>query len=119
MSEKHKTTLNEINAAIADLQLPRTPDNLYQPIRYFLSIGGKRIRPVLCALTYNMFKKDVEQVIPAALAIELFHNFTLLHDDIMDNAPVRRGKKTVHEKWDTPSAILSCDAWLVKAYQQW
>lgn len=95
------------------------PDNpLHQPIRYILSLGGKRIRPALVLLSGKAFGADEGQLIRAALAVEIFHNFSLVHDDIMDKAPLRRGKTTVHEKWDSNAAILSGDAMLIEAYKQ-
>lgn len=95
-----------------------TPQGLYDPIKYIISIGGKRIRPVLCLSATALFNKErLEDSIPAALALETFHNFTLLHDDIMDNSPLRRNKPTVHEKWNNNSAILSGDAMLIEAYK--
>ncbi|MES2837330.1 MAG: polyprenyl synthetase family protein [Bacteroidota bacterium] len=94
------------------------PIELYEPIQYTLQLGGKRIRPVLVLLGCEMFGGNVKHAVPAALGIELFHNFTLLHDDIMDNAPLRRGKETVHEKWNSNIAILSGDTMFVKACQQ-
>jgi geranylgeranyl diphosphate synthase type II len=94
-----------------------SPANLYEPIGYTLDMGGKRLRPVLALLAYNMFRDDLEQVIPAALAIEIFHNFTLLHDDIMDKADVRRNQPTVHKKYSENVAILSGDAMSILAYQ--
>jgi len=93
------------------------PGNLYAPISYTLSLGGKRMRPVLLLMACELFKGAIEDAIPPALAIEIFHNFTLVHDDIMDNAPLRRNKPTVHSKWNDNTAILSGDAMLVKAYQ--
>lgn len=97
-------------------QLPS--DNLHSPIRYIMSLGGKRIRPSLVLLSANAFGGSVEKAMPAALAVEIFHNFTLVHDDIMDEAPLRRGKETVHQKWDTNTAILSGDAMVIEAYKQ-
>ena len=93
------------------------PDGLYAPIRYSLSAGGKRIRPVLMLLAYNMYKDDVDSIIENALGLETYHNFTLLHDDLMDKADVRRGNPTVHKKWDANTAILSGDAMLILAYK--
>lgn len=93
-------------------------NTLYKPIQYILQLGGKKIRPTLCLLSAELFGGKIQDAIPAAVAIELFHNFTLMHDDIMDNAPLRRGQKTVHEKWNKNAAILSGDAMLVKAYQE-
>lgn len=94
------------------------PENLYAPIDYILSLGGKSMRPTLLLLAYEvMAGKNLAKALPAAYAIELFHNFSLMHDDIMDNSPIRRGKKTVHLKWNTNTAILSGDALLVYSYQ--
>ncbi|CAI8168439.1 MAG: (2E,6E)-farnesyl diphosphate synthase [Polaribacter sp. SA4-10] len=93
------------------------PKNLYQPIDYILQLGGKRIRPVLTLMASDIFSGDFKKAMPAALAIEVFHNFTLVHDDIMDDAPLRRGKATVHEKWNINTGILSGDAMLILAYQ--
>ncbi len=93
------------------------PKNLYEPIDYILKLGGKRIRPVLTLMAADIFSGDFKKALPAALAVEVFHNFTLVHDDIMDAAPLRRGKATVHEKWDTNTGILSGDAMLILAYQ--
>lgn len=108
-----------IDKGLAEMKLPAQPARLYEPIRYILQIGGKRIRPMLVLLAADIYGEDrVEEALPAALAIELFHNFTLMHDDIMDEAPLRRGMPTVHEKWDTDVAILSGDNLLVLAYQQ-
>lgn len=93
------------------------PSGLYEPIAYILSLGGKRIRPALLLMSTNLFTDDINQSIKTAIGIEVFHNFTLLHDDIMDKAPVRRRKPTVHTKWNENTAILSGDAMLIKAYQ--
>lgn len=95
----------------------KNPPSLYEPIRYIMSLGGKRLRPMLTLMGYSLFKNDIEKIVPYAAAVETFHNFTLMHDDIMDKAPLRRGKKTVHEKWDTSTAILSGDVMLVKVYE--
>lgn len=97
--------------------LNREPDNLYAPIRYFMNLGGKRLRPVLTLLTAEIFGASYKDACSAAIAIEVFHNFSLVHDDIMDAAPMRRGQQTVHEKWNTTTAILSGDAMLILAYQ--
>ena len=96
---------------------PSNPERLYAPITYILGLGGKRLRPVLTLMGANAFGQQTTPALPAALAVELFHNFTLLHDDIMDDAPLRRGKPTVHTKWDNNLAILSGDAVLIAAYQ--
>ena len=99
------------------LSFDRQPAGLYDPIRYVLSLGGKRIRPVLMLMSYNLYKKDIEACMPAALGLEVYHNYTLLHDDLMDRAEVRRGKPCVHKKWDDNTAILSGDSMLVLAFQ--
>ena len=109
--------LEKINSHIADLQFVRTPKSLYDPVTYVLSMGGKRIRPVLMLMAYNLYKEDVESVFSPATGIEVYHNYTLLHDDLMDRADKRRGKDTVHKVWNDNAAILSGDAMLVLAYQ--
>jgi geranylgeranyl diphosphate synthase type II len=95
----------------------KEPKNLYEPIHYILDLGGKRIRPVLTLMTAEIFDASYKKALPAALAVEVFHNFSLVHDDIMDDAPLRRGQATVHEKWDINTGILSGDAMLILAYQ--
>ena len=95
----------------------REPKNLYEPIDYILQLGGKRMRPILTLMAADIFSSDYKKALPAALAVEVFHNFTLIHDDIMDEAPLRRGKKTVHEMWNLNTGILSGDAMLILAYQ--
>ena len=95
----------------------RNPRNLYDPVKYILEIGGKRLRPILTLMITDCFGGDTTKALDAALAIEVFHNFSLVHDDIMDNAPLRRNKKTVHEKWDINTGILSGDAMLIMAYK--
>jgi len=95
----------------------REPKNLYEPINYILKLGGKRLRPVLTLMTAELFNCSYEKALDAALSIEIFHNFSLVHDDIMDGAPLRRGKETVHEKWGINTGILSGDAMLIMAYQ--
>lgn len=95
----------------------KEPKNLYEPIHYILGLGGKRIRPVLTIMSAEIFDVSYKKALPAALAVEVFHNFSLVHDDIMDDAPLRRGNTTVHEKWNTNTAILSGDAMLILAYQ--
>ena len=92
------------------------PASLYEPIRYIMDLGGKRLRPMLALLAYSLYKDDVKSVVPYAIAVESFHNFTLMHDDIMDKAPLRRGKETVHRKWNTNTAILSGDVMVIKVY---
>lgn len=95
----------------------REPANLYNPIHYILKLGGKRLRPVLTLMTAELFDCNYKKALEAALSIEVFHNFSLVHDDIMDDAPLRRGQETVHEKWDVNTGILSGDAMLIMAYQ--
>lgn len=95
----------------------KEPANLYQPIDYILELGGKRLRPILTLMTADIFDVDYKLALPAAMAVEVFHNFSLVHDDIMDDAPLRRGKITVHEKWNVNTGILSGDAMLILAYQ--
>ncbi|MFY0602631.1 MAG: polyprenyl synthetase family protein [Flavobacteriaceae bacterium] len=105
--------LNYLNSK----QWIKEPKNLYTPVDYILQLSGKRIRPILTLMAADIFSNDFKKALPAALAIEVFHNFTLVHDDIMDDAPLRRGKKTVHEKWDLNTGILSGDVMLILAYQ--
>lgn len=112
-----KELTNKINQAIDSIPLDIEPKGLYMPISYVLSMGGKRIRPLLMLLTYNMYKEDIDTAMAAAIAVETYHNFTLLHDDLMDNADKRRGKATVHKVWDDNTAILSGDAMLILSYQ--
>ncbi len=110
-----------IREAVETLGIPDTPSTLYDPIRYILDMGGKRIRPMMALLAANLFgelDEACERAMPAAMAVELFHNSTLMHDDILDDAPLRRGKPSVHEKWDINTAILSGDVTLVFAYLQ-
>ncbi|MEE1897559.1 polyprenyl synthetase family protein [Flavobacterium rakeshii] len=99
------------------LSVVKDPVNLYEPAAYILSLGGKRMRPVLTLMAAEIFNTDCKEALPAAVAVEIFHNFSLVHDDIMDDAPLRRGKETVHEKWNTNTAILSGDAMLIMAYR--
>lgn len=110
--------LSKVNDFIANLSYDRKPESIYAPIKYVLSIGGKRIRPVLMLLSYNLYKDNPESILMQACALETYHNYTLLHDDLMDNADVRRGMPTVHRKWDANTAILSGDSMLVLAYQR-
>lgn len=95
----------------------KEPKNLYEPTGYIMNLGGKRMRPVLTLMACDLFGSDFKKALPASMAIEVFHNFSLVHDDIMDDAPLRRGKQTVHEKWNTNTGILSGDAMLINAYQ--
>ncbi len=99
------------------LQINKEPKNLYEPISYILSLNGKRIRPLLTLMACDVFEGDIKKSLDAATAVEVFHNFSLIHDDIMDDAPLRRGQQTVHEKWDINTGILSGDAMLILAYQ--
>lgn len=109
----------KIAQALNLAEFPDSPPDLYDPIRYILSLSGKRIRPVLVLMGAKLFgESDLDRVLPASVAIEYFHNFSLIHDDIMDRAPLRRGKETVHQKWNDNVAILSGDALLVRAYQE-
>jgi len=110
--------LAKVEEELSRMEWPGFPANLYEPMGYILGLGGKRVRPVAVLMANACFKGSVERALPAAMAVEVFHNFTLMHDDIMDEAPVRRGKTTVHKKWNTTVAILSGDAMMVKAYQQ-
>ncbi len=116
INELQEIIENEISARSKQLR-NLAPANLYLPVEYSLGMGGKRLRPVLLLLSYNMFYEDVNQVLPAAMAIEIFHNFTLLHDDIMDKADVRRNKPTVHKKFNENGAILSGDAMAFLSYR--
>lgn len=109
--------LQKIETEITQLSFEYPPKSLYDPIEYILSLGGKRIRPALALMACNLYKEDVENVINPALGIEVFHNFTLLHDDLMDKADKRRNKPTVHKVWNDNTAILSGDAMLIAAYQ--
>ena len=110
--------LKLVNNYLDNLPYDRKPASLYAPIRYVLSMGGKRIRPVLMLLAYNLFKDNPESILMPACALETYHNYTLLHDDLMDNADLRRGHETVHRKWNANTAILSGDSMLVLAYQR-
>lgn len=106
-----------IEAEIRKQKHGKEPQSLYEPIRYLMALGGKRLRPMLTLMAYNLYRADVSKVVPYAVAVEAFHNFTLMHDDIMDKAPLRRGKETVHKKWNVNTAILSGDVMLVKVYE--
>lgn len=110
--------LKLVNDYLAQLPYNREPQSLYEPIKYVLSMGGKRVRPVLMLLAYNMYKENPESILSSACALETYHNYTLLHDDLMDNADLRRGHETVHRKWDANTAILSGDSMLVLAYER-
>lgn len=110
--------LNLVNDFLASLSYDRKPTSLYEPIEYVLSMGGKRIRPTLMLMAYNLFKEDPQSILMNAIALETYHNYTLLHDDLMDNADMRRGHTTVHKKWNANTAILSGDSMLVLAYER-
>lgn len=116
MDDHLKQYFRIIEDGISNLDVKQQPAELYEPIHYIMQLGGKRMRPLLTLLAYELYKSDVESIVKYALAVEVFHNFTLMHDDIMDQAPIRRGKATVHEKWNNNVAILSGDVMLVKAY---
>ncbi len=107
----------KINEVIEKLDFDRKPKSLFEPIAYILSLGGKRLRPILAYMATNLFSNNLEKTTAPAIGLEIFHNFSLLHDDLMDNASVRRGEKTVHTKWDDNTAVLSGDAMLIDAYR--
>lgn len=110
--------LTRVNDYLSAIPYERRPQTLYEPIKYVLSIGGKRIRPVLMLLAYQLYRDDIDTIMPVACGLETYHNYTLLHDDLMDHADLRRGHMTVHKKWDANTAILSGDTMLVLAYQR-
>jgi geranylgeranyl diphosphate synthase type II len=109
--------LEKVNDFISHLAYGKQPEGLYEPIQYAMSLGGKRIRPVLMMMAYNLYRDDVDSILSQAAGIETYHNYTLMHDDLMDNADLRRGKPTVHKKWNRDTAILSGDTMLVLAYK--
>ena len=113
-----KEILELINRYFAEKRYDRQPASLYEPVKYTMALGGKRIRPTLMMLTYKMYRDDVASILPTACALEMYHNSTLLHDDLMDNAEVRRGKTTVHRKWDANTAILSGDTMLLMSFNE-
>ncbi|SEW22841.1 geranylgeranyl diphosphate synthase, type II [Prevotella sp. khp7] len=115
---KSEELLKKVNAALDGLAYDRKPFTLYEPIKYVLSLGGKRVRPVLMLLAYNLYKDNPESIMTQAIGLETYHNFTLLHDDLMDNADMRRGHETVHKKWDDNQAILSGDTMLLQAFER-
>lgn len=117
MSFSANLLLDKVNAYLSTMPYMREPKGLYAPIEYVLSLGGKRIRPVLMLLSYNLYKEDVDSILSQAAGIETYHNYTLLHDDLMDRANMRRNKPTVHKVWNENTAILSGDAMLVLAYR--
>ena len=110
--------LQKVNDCLAALPYDRQPSSLYDPVKYVLSLGGKRIRPVLMLLGYNLWREHPEDILMPAIGLETYHNYTLLHDDLMDNADMRRGHETVHRRWNANKAILSGDSMLVLAYQR-
>lgn len=110
--------LQQVNNCLAHLPYDRKPASLYEPVQYVLSLGGKRIRPVLMLLSYNLWREHPEDILMPAIGLETYHNYTLLHDDLMDQADMRRGHQTVHKRWDANKAILSGDSMLVLAYQR-
>jgi geranylgeranyl diphosphate synthase type II len=116
MPQSISALLLQIEKEIKSQPFGEKPKSLYEPIRYIMALGGKRLRPLLALLSYSLYKSDPQHIVRYATAVEAFHNFTLLHDDIMDNAPLRRGKPTVHEQWNVNTAILSGDVMLVKVY---
>ncbi|MGM9787334.1 MAG: polyprenyl synthetase family protein [Candidatus Cryptobacteroides sp.] len=116
MISQVKKTVEELFEGI---EFPSSPEGLYDPLRYMIGIGGKRIRPALCLLSYSLFKKDfTEEILSPAVSLEVFHTFTLIHDDIMDRSPLRRGEQTVWKKWNEDTAILSGDVMLIDAYKR-
>ena len=115
---KAEELLKMVNEAIEGLKYDRKPASLYEPIKYVLSLGGKRVRPVLMLMGYNLYKDDPERIMMQAIGLETYHNFTLLHDDLMDNADMRRGHETVHKKWNANQAILSGDTMLLQAFER-
>lgn len=113
----YNTMLNKLEQTITDIELPSAPQLLYNPVNYIMEDGGKRMRPILMLLSASAFSSNVDHVLKPAIALEIFHNFTLLHDDIMDKADIRRGRDTVHKKWSENVAILSGDAMVILAYR--
>ena len=109
--------LKKVNEYISSIQYAEQPEGLYAPIKYTMALGGKRIRPVLMLMAYNLYNDDVDSIMPNAIGLETYHNFTLLHDDLMDKADMRRGQATVHKKWNANTAILSGDTMLILAYK--
>ena len=114
---KHTSWVPYIEQALAAVPYPQKPEGLYEPIEYVLSMGGKRLRPTLLLMTYGLYKGDINHATPAAVGIETYHNHTLLHDDLMDHADMRRGKPTVHKKWNDNTAVLSGDTMLIMAFR--
>ena len=117
MTYSAQQLLDKVNAYLKQMPYSRPPKGLYEPIAYELDLGGKRVRPVLMLMGYNLYREDVDTILPQAAGLETYHNHTLLHDDVMDHADMRRGKPTVHNVWDENTAILSGDAMLILAYR--
>jgi geranylgeranyl diphosphate synthase, type II len=117
MQHKPESLLSLLEQHMGNQPITGYPSELYEPIDYILTLGGKRLRPLLVLMAYNLYRDDVHHILTPALAVEVFHNFTLMHDDIMDEAPLRRSKATVHEKWGRNTAILSGDVMMVQAYE--
>ena len=115
---KPEELLKKVNEALDGLVYDRKPFSLYEPIQYVLAIGGKRVRPVLMMLAYNLYKDDPLRIMTQAIGLETYHNFTLLHDDLMDQADMRRGHETVHKRWNPNQAILSGDTMLLQAFER-
>ena len=115
--QSYNELYDKVNTYIESIDYPSQPEGLYAPIKYVLSLGGKRIRPVLMLMAYNLYRNDVDTIMPQAIGLETYHNFTLLHDDLMDKADMRRGNPTVHKRWNDNTAILSGDAMLICAYR--
>ena len=109
--------LEKFNKYLSNLVFGKKPENLYEPIRYALALGGKRIRPLLLLMAYNLYRDDVDSILSQAAGIEVYHNYSLLHDDVMDKSDLRRGKPTVYNRWGESTAILAGDAMLVMAYR--
>lgn len=112
-----KNYLEIINSKIEKIRIQGTPNELYDPINYILNLKSKRVRPILSLLSYSLFKEDIDKIIEPSIALEFFHNFTLIHDDIMDNADIRRGEDTIHKKWNNNIGILSGDLLMIFAYK--
>jgi geranylgeranyl diphosphate synthase, type II len=116
MNDNINSLISLLNKKIEQLEYGQHPPELYDPIEYIMKFGGKRIRPLLALLAYQLYESDLEHILEPVIALELFHNFTLMHDDIMDKAPLRRGRPTIHEKWNENIAILSGDVMMIKVY---
>ncbi len=117
MTHSFNYFVDKIDRVITSTKFDQEPDTLFEPIEYILSLGGKRVRPILTLMAHNLYTDNFDEALKCAMGIEVFHNFTLLHDDLMDKSDMRRGKPTVHKKWDANTAILSGDAMLIEAYK--